>query len=285
MLIDLQLHSTYSDGYLTPTQLAEFIAKKGIKVASLTDHNTVSGLYEFRQACKKLKIKPITGLELYVKLKHKKFNLLWYNFDDKRPELHDLLRDSQIRRRNKMRKILLKLESLGFKININKILDKYNHYIPLNHVIDDILLASHNRSKMKNELESNYLQEGEIINKYFKNNKIGILYESYIDFNRVLELRKKIGGILILNHPAKHGYIKEKLWEDLSKLGLDGVEILSPHHSFNAIMCIQHMAKKFNLITTGGSDFHRFENDLISCSAQYFKINNEYLNGVEKIIK
>jgi predicted metal-dependent phosphoesterase TrpH len=62
MLIDLQLHSTYSDGYLTPTQIVKFIAKHGIKVAAITDHNTVSGLYEFRNSCKKYKIKPITGI-------------------------------------------------------------------------------------------------------------------------------------------------------------------------------------------------------------------------------
>ncbi|MBU4375047.1 PHP domain-containing protein, partial [Patescibacteria group bacterium] len=64
MLIDLQLHSTYSDGYLTPTELAGFLAKQGVKIAALTDHNTVGGLDEFRQACRACKIKPITGVEL-----------------------------------------------------------------------------------------------------------------------------------------------------------------------------------------------------------------------------
>jgi predicted metal-dependent phosphoesterase TrpH len=55
MLIDLQFHSTYSDGYLTPTQLAQFMSKQGIKVAALTDHNTVSGINQFKKPCNKLK--------------------------------------------------------------------------------------------------------------------------------------------------------------------------------------------------------------------------------------
>ena len=284
MLIDLQLHSTYSDGYLTPTKLVEFIAKQGVKVAALTDHNTVGGLYEFRQACKEFKIKSITGVEFYVKLRNKKFNILWYNFDDERPELHDILRDSQARRKNKMRRSLLRLENLGFKINTEKILDKYNHYVPLNHVVDDILSIPFNKAKIKKDLKNKTPQENEIINHYFKNLKIGVLYESYINLDCILKLRKKIGGQLILNHPAKNRYIKEDTWRELKKLGIDGVEVLSPHHSFNAIMYIQYLAKNFEFVTTGGSDFHRFDNDLINNSWQYFKIDIKYLKNINKII-
>ena len=60
--IDLQFHSTYSDGSLTPTKLVNFLAKQKIKVASLTDHNTVAGLDEFFSACKKKEIKTISGI-------------------------------------------------------------------------------------------------------------------------------------------------------------------------------------------------------------------------------
>lgn len=109
MYIDLQLHSTYSDGYLTPTEVVKFIAKQGVKAAALTDHNTVGGLDEFRLACRQYNIKPITGLEIYVKLHSRRFNIIWYNFDDTDPELHDMLRDSQMRRRRKVRFILNKL--------------------------------------------------------------------------------------------------------------------------------------------------------------------------------
>ena len=80
MYIDLQLHSTYSDGALTPTQMAGFLKAHGVKVASLTDHNTVAGLDEFFNACNKVGIKAIPGVELYVKYGVKKLNFLFYNF-------------------------------------------------------------------------------------------------------------------------------------------------------------------------------------------------------------
>ena len=123
MLIDLQLHSTYSDGYLTPSEAAKFLARESVKIASLTDHNTVGGLPEFKIACRKYGIKFITGLELYARLGNKKFNLIWYNFDYKNPLLHKLLRESQIRRRGMARIALEKLIQIGLKIDKNKILD------------------------------------------------------------------------------------------------------------------------------------------------------------------
>jgi len=286
MLIDLQLHSTYSDGYLTPSEVAEFIARQGVKIAALTDHNTVAGLEEFRLACKKYKIKPITGIEIYVKLDRTKLNLLWYNFNDKNPELHKILRNSQIRRRGKARKILTKLKKKGLRLDIDKILDKYTHYIPINHVVDDILSLAPNRKKIAKKLKQKNVREREVINEYFRNKNIGVLSESYTNIDIIFKLRKKIGGQLILNHPGKNNRLKKDLLEKLKKTGIDGLEILSPHHSVGAIMYAQDMARELDFITIGGSDFHRHEGDNypLQNSWDYFKIESKYLRGIKKII-
>jgi predicted metal-dependent phosphoesterase TrpH len=286
MFIDLQLHSTYSDGYLTPTQLVKFMARQEVRVVSLTDHNTVGGLNEFRQTCRQYKIKPITGLELYVKLNNQRFGILWFKFDDKSPELHNILRDSQTRRRNQVRIILQKLLTQGLRMDINKILDKYNHYVPINQVVDDIYALPYNRKKIKKELGVNTPREGEIIMRYFKNSDIGILRESYISINRILKLRKKIGGQIILNHPGKHHQLKRDFLEKLKKLGFDGIELLSPHHSIAAAMYIQFISRELDFINTGGSDFHRFEGSpfTIQNSWQYYKIDSKYLRGIDNII-
>jgi predicted metal-dependent phosphoesterase TrpH len=213
-------------------------------------------------------------------------NILWYNFDDTDPRLHELLRGVQIRRRQNTRKILEKLIKLGFVIDINKILDKYNHYVPLNHIVDDVKSIPKNLRKIKKELGMNNPREGHIIGEYFKNKKIGKLYESYIDINRVLELKKEIGGQVILNHPAKHGYISPEVWKELKVIGVEGVEVLSPHHSIDSVMYIQYLARQVDFIETGGSDYHRFEGEKypIQSSFDYFKIDSKYLKGINKII-
>jgi 3',5'-nucleoside bisphosphate phosphatase len=286
MLIDLQLHSAYSDGLLTPSQLVNLISAQGIKVAALTDHNTVGGLDEFRQACEKYKIKAITGLELYVKLKHKKFNLLWYNFDDTNPKLHELLRLSQLRRRNQMRRALIKLKRLGLIINENKILDKYNHYVPLNRIIKDIWLESANRKKIAKRLGIKSPREDEVIKHFFHNRKINKLEECYINLKHIIKLKKEIGGQIILNHPGKSVTIDKNFIGRLKNLGFDGVEVISPHHSIGAVMYLQNLAKHFNLIMTGGSDYHFDEPEKVNIKNvySYFKIDSKYLSGIEKII-
>jgi len=284
MHIDLQIHSTYSDGYLTPTQLAELLFKNNVKVASLTDHNTVAGLDEFKLACKKYKIKSINGIELYVKYENKFFNIIWYNFKDSSPEIHKLLRDTQIRRKNKLRKILLNLTADGFNIPIDKIIDKYNHYIPINHVIDDITVIPANKNKILKEL-GKLIREEDIIHAYF-NKKFGSLTNSYINLERVINLKRKIGGQLVLNHPGKYYMPDKTLFIKLKNLGIEGIEVLSPHHSIGAVLFCQYIARELNFIETGGSDFHRHEGNrqLIQNSWQYYKIQTKLLKGIEKII-
>lgn len=287
MLIDLQVHSTYSDGYLSPTEVAGFLAKQGVKVAALTDHNTVGGVDEFRQACRRFNIRPIVGIELYTKLNHKKFNLLWFNFDHADPELHEILRNSQARRRSRARKILENMVANGFKININKVLDKYNHYVSLNHLIDDIWAVPANRAKIKRDLGNNKPREEEIIHYYFYNPRLPKFDNSYINIKRILALRKRIGGQIIFNHPAKYNQLKQPILLELKKLGIDGIEVLSPHHSLGAVMYAQFMAKELGFIMTGGSDFHKFEdsgNSGLACSWDYYRIASDHLKGVDKII-
>ncbi len=288
MLIDLQFHSTYSDGYLSPTDVVKFCVERGIKIASLTDHNTISGLIEFEKACRKYKVKYIPGLELYVKLNGKKFNLLWYNFDDAHPDLHALLRDSQMRRRARVRSVLEELSvKSGFVLDVDKIVDKYNHYVPINHVVDDLIHSSYNKKIVSRILKTKDFRESDIIHEFFRNKKYGMLRESYINFDRIIKMRKEVGGQLIYNHPAKYGHIDEKFVKKLKEKGLDGIEMLSPHHNLGAIMYIQFLAKKYNLITTGGSDYHRSEGDraLLQNSLEYFKIDSKYLRNINKVIK
>lgn len=286
MLIDLQLHSTYSDGYLTPFELVKFLSKYGVKTASLTDHNTVAGLYEFKQACQKYKIKPITGLELYVKFNNRKLNVLWYNFDFTREELYKMLHNSYITRRSNLRRALEKLIKYGFKIEINRVLDKYNNYIPINRIIDDIRNLRYNQVKIKRELGTDNPREEEIIKKYFYNKDICVLHNTRIDIRRIIELRERIGGKIILSHPCKYKYPLRGFFKTLRVLGIDGIEVFSPHHSIGSVMYLQYVAKESKFIETGGSDFHRYEggNNLIQNSWQYYKIDSNYLTRIKEII-
>jgi 3',5'-nucleoside bisphosphate phosphatase len=285
MYIDLQLHSTYSDGYITPTELAKFMHHQGVKVTSLTDHNTVRGLPEFERACQKYRIKTIPGIELYVTLGNRKLNVLWFNFKDD-PKFHSLLRDSQIRRRNKARIVLEKLAQSGFIINIEKTLDQFNYYIPINRLIGEILKIPANRRIVQKKLNSRVFRTEEVIKEFFKNKKMVIFHESYINLHRLIRLRKNLGGQIVINHPGRHNLLKREFLAKAKQAGVDGLEVISPHHSIGSTMYAQYMSREFNFLETGGSDFHLFEgnNYPIQHSWQYCKIDSTYLKGIEKII-
>ncbi len=287
MYIDLQLHSTYSDGALTPTQMAGFLKAHGVKVASLTDHNTVAGLDEFFNACNKVGIKAIPGVELYVKYGVKKLNFLFYNFDKDNPDFHSFLRETQMQRYKNVAKALKFWQKRGGEIDIDKTLSKYNHYIPINGIVKTIIKNKNNVRKIEEELGIKDPHEWEIVKHYFKNRNIYYLSETYINFDRLHDLHKKIGGQVILGHPGKQR-VKRELISKLAKEKLiDGVEILSPHHGFDAISYYQHILKDTDMIFAGGSDFHGRCYDYsvpINCSWDYFKIDTKNLHGVEKII-
>lgn len=268
--------------------MAEFISRHDIKVASLTDHNTVYGQEEFRRACAKYKIKAIPGIEIYVKFKNrKKMNILWYNYDCSDTNLCNIISEIQVRRRAKVRGHLELLERRGFKLNINKIIDKHQNYIPINHVIDDIIATPKNLAKIRRETGEKNPREYQIIHEYFYNSKMPhMMHESYVNVERIIELRKKAGGQIILNHPGKRNQLKPEFLKQLKKIGVDGLEVLSPHHSIRATMYAQFIAQELDFIATGSSDFHRFEGNRypIQSSFNYFRVESKMLRGVHKII-
>jgi hypothetical protein len=181
---------------------------------------------------------------------------------------------------------LERLTKLGFNLNVDKIVDKYNHYVPVNRVVDDLIANPKNLALIKRTIGLPNPREGEIINEYFNNKNIGKLKNSYIDLDRIVALRKIIGGQLVLCHPAKGSYVDFEFVSLLKRAGIDGVEVLSPHHSYDAVAYIQHLATEFNLFETGGSDFHRFDTgrNPIHYSWQYYRIDSDLLKGVRRVI-
>ncbi|PKM91702.1 hypothetical protein CVU82_00635 [Candidatus Falkowbacteria bacterium HGW-Falkowbacteria-1] len=292
MIIDLQFHSVYSDGYLNPKDLARFVASRNVKVAALTDHNTLAGINEFKEHCQRYNIKVINGLELYCRYKRKTINILWYNFDDKNEKLLGILEETRKRRYLMVKKALLRLKKRGFRLNVDEILSEFKHYIPINRLAEKITKNHFNYSKIFKEVRIKNkfvktLREEDILGVLFFNKKSDRLNESYINVERVVELKKEIGGQLIFCHPGKYNKYAGDIILKLRDMGVDGLEVLSPHHTVGAVMHAQFLAETLDMIASGGSDFHRFEegeNFKIRSFDDWFKIDSKYLRRIKEII-
>lgn len=285
MKIDLQLHSLYSDGYHTPAQLARMLKVNKIKVASLTDHNTTAGQKEFKKACHKHGIKTIPGLELYVRYKGKTFNLLWYNYQLDSPDLQKMLESTWRRRRRFAERVSLRLKRLGLRFNLQKFIADHPYYLPVNHWNDILWRSPQNRRVIKRIMSDNEKEENFL--RYCFYPKTGARFqEARVSLTRILKLKKQIGGQLIFCHPGLNNKLKNNLLEILIEAGIDGVELLSPHHSYSTIFYLSSAIKKYKLIATGGSDFHRAGE--LGTKTRYawnwFNIDSDYLPNIKKVI-
>ena len=287
MIIDLQLHSTYSDGYLSPTEVANFLAHKGVKIASLTDHNTAAGYPEFYTACSTLGIKVVPGVEIYTRFNNQQINILWYNLPLDSQEFNELMENTQKHWSTRLRWHLLKLIKAKVLVaGSETVLDQFSNYVPTNSLLDAILGLPGNRELIAEELNNPFFREEEAIALLFNNKKIGKLRLSTVNLERITNLQKKLGGQLVFCHPAKGRVVPAKLVAQLKSLGVEGLEVLSPHHSLGAIFYLQDLAERNDMIITAGSDFHRFEGGSHGLTSvyDYWQADSSHLRRIEEII-
>ena len=240
--VDLHLHSTYSDGILSPKDLVNKVFKRGVEVASLTDHDTIDGLDEMIQAGTDNNIKIIPGIELSSYATHE-IHILGYNMKYKSNSFIQALQRSKDCRRE--RNLELK------KVLIEKGID-----------VSDQDFGEKNFGRVK--IARIMIQKGyvdsvdEAFAKYL--GKDGI---AYVQGNRLtpadaVEVIASNGGIPVIAHPKKL-YMEGEL-EDLIKqlvpLGLKGLECYYPGHSNCEVAIFTSLAEKYCLIATGGSDYH-----------------------------
>ena len=121
MSIDLHIHSIFSDGTDTPTQLVRLAVKKGLKVISLTDHDTLDGTGEALKAGAALGIEVIPGLELSARHNEYHVHILGYGMDENDPDLVAGLYRLQNARRERNVKIVAKLQDMGFGITFEEV--------------------------------------------------------------------------------------------------------------------------------------------------------------------
>ncbi|MCF7860036.1 PHP domain-containing protein [Patescibacteria group bacterium] len=286
MKIDLQVHSTYSDGYYSPSKLAGLLHRYGIEVASLTDHNTVAGQAEFKKACMRYGIKAVPGLELYASYKQRSFNLLWYNYDTSSPELKKMLESTHARRQRFVKKVNIRLRNLGLHFNLGRFIQEHPGYLPTNHLADAIWAVPANRKVIKKALQLDIVREDDIV-RYCFYPKDGLrLHDARIGLARILQMRKQIGGQLIICHPALNNKMHGNLVEILMAAGVDGFELLSPHHSYNDTMRLMSLAERTGAIVSGGTDFHRpgAKAGKLRYAWDWFTVKSDGLFGINRII-
>ncbi len=245
-LYDLHLHSTKSDGSLTPTEIAEKAFNAGLKAFALTDHDTVSGVKEAQSKAKELSIKCIPGIEISARL-NDEVHILGYNIDIDNEEFLNGIKHIQELRRERNLKIIRKLHAHGIKVK----------------VYDELDGESRGRGHIAKLLyEQGFVRSrAEAFDKYIGKNAPCYQSDVGISPEEAIKLIRVGGGIPVLAHPYR--YIKDgELSNNVQKMvefGLGGIEVYYPNYGQGVRQSLKKIADRYGLIVTGGTDYHSEE--------------------------
>ncbi len=252
-MIDLHIHSVLSDGTDDVQTLVEKINKKGIKIFSITDHDNF-------EACKVInknyinylkdnKIKIINGVEFSSDFNGESMHVLAYNFDVNNKIMQDLVEESKNKRHLRILKRLELLKKENGIIFTEEELNKLNSINDVGKPHIAKLLIEKGYAKTISEAITKFL--------YHKlpNEKLGADY--------IIENINKAGGIAVLAHPlggeGEHEISKIKFENNVKKLikyGLKGLECYYSKYDILERKIILNCGEKYNLLFSGGSDYH-----------------------------
>lgn len=255
MKIDLQTHSTYSDGYKTPTELVEIAAANGVGLLALTDHDGVHGLAEAREAGARLGVSVVSGIEITAEL-NKTLHILGYQFNPHHPAIQAVcVRMRENRRRlfvQKLTAINERLKTEGRQqINLESYIEKQQGFFGLGKALDFMVASGVMRSK---EAAAKYWEESPKVPM----NAIGP--------QEAIQALREAGGIAVLSHPLAPKLSLKNIAADVEKqkqivmelktAGLDGIECYTPCHNSADTELALAWAREFDLLPTVGSDWH-----------------------------
>lgn len=248
MSIDLHLHSIYSDGTDSPRQLAKLAQSRGLSAISITDHDSIEGVGEALSAGEETGIEVVPGIELSVVFTNSHLHLLGYFFDHNDSELQGKIKILQNARNIRNNKIINKLQQLGIDIHEQEVEAVSATGQTGRPHIAQVLVAKGVVSSMDAAFE-----------RYLKKGAAAYVSRFVYPAAEAIAMIKNSGGVSVLAHPALLHSSYQELEIMVGKLvdsGLDGMEVYYPGYSAKIRKNLQKIAKRFDMVISGGSDFH-----------------------------
>lgn len=262
-MIDLHTHTTASDGALSPKKLVKKAKETDLLAIAVTDHDQVAGIPEALKAGKEYGVEVIPGVELstyWLGENRKEFHILGYFIDWQAPNLLEKLDFFQKEREKRARKSLKILNDLGYQADWENLRQIAKGSIGKPHIARVVMENSQNESLLKKTFIT-IPTMSEFIQKYMIPGKPAYVEKSGFDPKQAIVLIKEAGGVPILAHPCFDVPIGDlETVKTLMEWGIEGLEAIAPFKTPEqtrlTIEYFSKVAQDFNLIATGGSDYH-----------------------------
>lgn len=241
---DLHIHSNFSDGTLSPSEILRIAESKDINTISITDHDSIKSQFILKGCQSSVNI--INGVEISTTYEDLELHILGYFVDINNSMLNEIMVKLGEARMDRIREIIKRLNNLGVDVSIED--------------IQCSCIDTTGRAHLANILvEKGYADTYKMaFNNYLIKGKPAYVERYKLSYKETLCLIRNAGGIPVLAHPGKiyRGMDVEKIIKRLKDYGLCGVEVFHPGHSKEQINKCYNLCKKYKLLITGGSDCH-----------------------------
>ncbi len=257
--IDLQMHTTFSDGTWTPEQLIDYLVQEGFGLAAITDHDRVDTAVELQQIAAEKGLPLLTAVEMSTSWRGELTDVLCYGFDPEINELQELTQDIAYRQRENTREVCENLQKIGISFpdphELVAVLEKPSAQQP--HELVAVL--------EKLGYGTGEPSAGTLITN------AGFFWVTN-DIAAVVDATHRSGAVCLIAHPGRgEGYTSydAHLLDELrQEVPIDGFEVYYPAHTQEQIAMYREYARKQRLLTSSGSDSHGSEKKPIKYRAE-----------------
>lgn len=247
--VDLHLHTTYSDGTLSPTELVDLCAQKGLKVIAISDHDSTEGVAEARSAATKHGIEIIPAIELSTDVPDNEIHMLGYFVDIEDTGFQDLLREFRAGREDRGRQMVERLRQLGMEITWEEV----------ELIADGAAVGRPHIAQAM--IDRGYVSEWqEAFERYIGRTGPAYVERTRLEPEEAVQVLLENGALPVMAHPLY--YEREdtqklrRVVASLKEAGMIGLEVHYGEFSESEIDMLANIAAELDLVPCGGSDYH-----------------------------
>lgn len=243
MSVDLHAHTTASDGTFNPRRLVKRAVKRGVRVLSITDHDTTSGLSDAMDEAARWSIDIVPGIEINTEFGGTEAHILGYFIDVHNAQLQQRLQAVRDERGLRIKRLVEKLQSLGCDITESDVA-RYGKGESLGRPhVAQALVAKKYAAHVRDAFD-----------RWLARDRPAYVPRESLDPKQAIALIKSAGGVPVLAHPI---YLSsDALIEELIAAGLGGLEVFYPAHTPAHRQHFADLARAHRIAMSGGSDFH-----------------------------
>lgn len=247
-MIDLHSHTTASDGQYSPSELVKKASEHNIKLLAITDHDTINGLEEAKNAGEQYGVKIIPGIEINITAPRGEFHLLGLGITDISPSMKEILNNVIKTRHQRNEEMIQKMKEAGVSITYEEMLERFpNTMIGRPHFA--AILQEKKIVKNRQQAFDLYLAKG----RPWYIERIGT------NLDEAIIAIKESKGLPVIAHPMSLYLSWGKLPEMLEKFyeqGVCGIEAFHPGARVTECLRLEELGRKIGFFITAGSDFH-----------------------------